>query len=193
MKKLISLILALAMVCAMAACGGSETPAHADNNTPATNNNAQPEAETPTEAPAEEAPAAAEGEAYTFTYGSTKIAMNAEAAPILEALGEPKSYTEEESCAFEGLDKTYYFGSFYLQTYPEADTDYIYCLWLVDDSVETEEGIYIGASQAEVEKAYGAENFNGKNAYVVTSGDCTLTVILENGVVNSIQYNAVVN
>ena len=59
--------------------------------------------------------------------------------------------------------------------------------------VETEEGIYIGASQADVEKAYGAENFNGKNAFVVTSGDCTLTVILENGVVNSIQYNAVIN
>ena len=192
MKKIISLILVLAMVCALAACGGKEPEAPAATNAPVSNENvvgggdaAAPEAPAPEAAPA--------GDVFTFTYGGTKIAMNAEDAPIIEALGEAKKYTEEESCAFEGLDKTYYYGSFYLQTYPEGDTDYVYCLWLVDDSVETEEGIYIGASQADVEKAYGAENFNGKNAYVVTSGDCTLTVILENGAVNSIQYNAVVN
>lgn len=191
MKKLICLILALVMVCALAACGDGEAVKPADNSTAAANNNAQSDAQESTEAPADETAAVAEGEAHTFTYGSTKIAMNAEAAPILEALGEPKSYTEEESCAFEGLDKTYYYGSFYLQTYPEGDTDYIYCLWLVDDSVETEEGIYIGATQAQVESAYGAEWYNGKNAYVVKTGDCTLTVILDNGTVSSIQYTAV--
>ena len=189
MKKLICLILALTFVFALAACGDESTQPAGDSTTAA--NNAQPEDNAASDAPAEETAAVAEGEAYTFTYGGTKIAMNAEAAPILEALGEPKSYTEEESCAFEGLDKTYYFGSFYLQTYPEADTDYIYCLWLVDDSVETEEGIYIGATQAQVEAAYGAEWFNGKNAYVVKTGDCTLTIILDSGVVNSIQYTAV--
>lgn len=193
MKKFISLMLALAMVCTLAACGGNETEQPAATNQPAANTGdvVSNGADAATEAPAEEDAAVAPGEAHTFTYGGTKIAMNAEAAPILEALGEPKSYTEEESCAFEGLDKTYYFGSFYLQTYPDGDTDYIYCLWLVDDSVETEEGIYIGASQAQVEQAYGAEWYNGKNAYVVKTGDCTLTVILANGVVSSIQYNAV--
>ncbi|MBO5128960.1 MAG: hypothetical protein J6B95_01255 [Oscillospiraceae bacterium] len=192
MKKFISLMLVLVMICTLAACGGKETEDPAATNAPVNNGAVVSNGDAAaTDAPTENAAPA--GEAYTFTYGGTKIAMNAEAGPIVEALGEAKKYTEEESCAFEGLDKTYYYGSFYLQTYPEGDTDYVYCLWLVDDSVETEEGIYIGASQAEVEKAYGAENFNGKNAYVVTSGDCTLTVILENGVVNSIQYNAVVN
>ena len=186
MKKMISLILALVMICTLVACGNESAPAATEapaNSGNVVSNNAA------AEAPAENAAA---GDAYTFTYGGTKIAMNADAAPVIEALGEPKSYTEEESCAFEGLDKTYFFGSFYLQTYPEGDKDYVYCLWLVDDSVETEEGIYIGASQADVEKVYGAEWYNGKNAYIVKSGDCTLTVLLENGVVNSISYNAVV-
>lgn len=191
MKKIISLMLVLAMACTLAACGGAATEAPAATSAPVSNGTVVSNgAPVENNAPVEAAPA---GDAFTFTYGGTKIAMNAEAGPIVEALGEAKKYTEEESCAFEGLDKTYYYGSFYLQTYPEGDKDYVYCLWLVDDSVETEEGIYIGASQADVEKAYGAENFNGKNAFVITSGDCTLTVILENGVVNSIQYNAVIN
>lgn len=195
MKKIISLILVLVMICTLAACG-SDAPANTAGETEAVSGNVSnvvSDAEEATEAPAEEETVAVQdGEAYTFTYGGTKIAMNAAAASVIDALGEPKSYTEEESCAFEGLDKTYYFGSFYLQTYPEGDADFVYCLWLVDDSVETEEGIYIGAPQAQVEKAYGAEYYNGKNAYVVTRGDCTLTIILDNGVVSSIQYNAVV-
>jgi hypothetical protein len=62
----------------------------------------------------------------------------------------------------------------------------------VDDSVETPEGIYIGASQADVEAAYGAENYNGTNAYIITGQSTRLTIILDNGVVSSIQYDAVI-
>ena len=191
MKKLISLMLVLAMALTLAACGGGETTKPTDAPDPGLTVEKPTEApEAETEAPATEAPAAA-GEAYTFTYGSTTIAMNADTAPIVAALGDPKNYTEEESCAFEGLSKTYFFGSFYLETYPDGDTDRVYCVWLVDDSVTTEEGIYIGATQQQVEDAYGAQWYNGKNAYVVKTGDCILTIILENGVVNSIQYTAV--
>ncbi len=171
MKKLISLVLVLTMALTLAACGGG-----ADETTPA-------ETTTPIN-PAEPG--------YTFQVNGTEIAMHYEAAPILEALGEPKSYTEEASCAFEGLDKTYFFGSFYLTTYPIGDRDFVYSLWLVDDSISTPEGIYIGATQAEVEAAYGTEGFNGSNAYVMTKGDSKLTVILDNGSVSSIQYDAVV-
>ena len=70
--------------------------------------------------------------------------------------------------------------------------DYVYSAWLVDDSSTTPEGIYIGASQAEVEAAYGAEGFNGSNAYVMTGTTSTLTIIMTDGVVSSIQYDAVV-
>ena len=47
-------------------------------------------------------------ENFSFTYNGTKITLGAEAAPIIDALGEPRSYTEEPSCAFDGMDKTYY-------------------------------------------------------------------------------------
>lgn len=192
MKKFISLILALMMICALTACGGETTkPTDIPNATSTVikdNNNATEEA---TEAPADETEPEVTGEGPTFTYGSTTIAMSDDAAPIVTALGEPKSYTEEESCAFEGLSKTYYFGSFYLETYPDGETDRVYSVWLVDDSVTTEEGIYIGSNQQQVEDAYGAEWYNGKNAYIVKAGDCILTIILDNGAVSSIQYTAV--
>ena len=193
MKKAISLILVLTMLLCLCACGNDD-PASDVVILPATDNNT-PAADAPAdvvdpEEPAVDAPAQEGG--YVFTADGVDIAMNAPVADILTALGEPKSYTERPSCAFEGLDKTYFFGSFYLETYPGADGDYVHCVWLVDDSVATAEGIYIGSSQQDVESAYGAEHFDGSNSYVMEQGDSTLTVILENGVVSSIQYDAIV-
>ena len=174
MKKIFALILALTMVLTMAACGGETTP---ETTAPAVQNN------TPTQPDAN---------SWKYTVQGVDILMHADAAPILEALGEPVSYTEEASCAFSGLDKTYYYGGFYLQTYPLGDQDYVYSAWLVDDSSTTPEGIYIGATQAEVEAAYGADGFNGSNAYVMAGTTSTLTIILTDGIVSSIQYDAIV-
>ena len=173
MKKIIALVLALAMTLTLAACGGETTPettAPAAQNTPAT-------------------PDAA---SWKYTVQGVDIMMHANAAPILKALGDPVNFTEEASCAFTGLDKTYYYGGFYLQTYPMGEEDFVYSLWLVDDSSTTPEGIYIGASQAEVEAAYGTEGFNGSNAYVMTGTTSTLTIIMDGDTVSSIQYDAIV-
>lgn len=172
MKKIFALILALTMVLALAACGGETAPE--------------------TTAPAANAPGKTDASSWKYTVRGVDILMNAEAAPILEALGEPVSYTEEASCAFTGLDKTYNYGGFFLNTYPIGDADYIYGVCLMDDSSTTPEGIYIGATQAEVEAAYGADGFNGTNAYILKGTTSTLTIILDDGVVSSIQYDAVV-
>lgn len=168
MKKIISLILAMLILLTFAGCGGS------DNNSSAGKDSQPKEA------------------GYTFTYNGTKIAMTDAAEPITTALGEPITYTEETSCAFEGLDKTYYYGGFYLTTYPENEKDYVYSLWFQDDSVSTEEGIYIGSTKADVENAYGTEGFNGDNAYTFTKGASKLIIILTDGVVSSVQYEAIV-
>ena len=176
MKKTICLILALAMMAYFAACGASETTNNGGNSNSSGSANG-------------DAPVAAT-DGYVFTYNGMDIAMHAEATDIIAALGEPKTYTEEASCAFTGLDKTYFYGSFYVQTYPVGDKDYIFSVWFADDSVSTQEGVYVGMPQADVEAKYGAENFNGNNAYIMNKGASTLTVILKDGVVSSIQYDA---
>lgn len=176
MKKILTLMIAILMVFAMAACGGDQTAAPSGNGgetTQATEGQKEP--------------------GFAFEYKGATITLHADAKPILEKLGEPVKYTESASCAFDGLDKSYYYGSFYLETYPQCGGEFVYGWWFADDSVTTEEGIYIGSTQEDVEKAYGTENYNGTNAFVVTRGEGTLTVILENGVVNSIQYAIILN
>lgn len=184
MKKIIVLTLALTLLLALTACGEPVVKEGGSTPTPT-----QQLLNDPT--PSESAGTQQSSETMAFVHNGVTIPMNAPAADIVTALGEAKSYTEETSCAFVGLDKTYYYGSFYLQTYPEGDKDFVYCLWIVDDSVSTPEGLYIGAPQSLVESALGAAAFNGTNAYTVTKGEGRLTVILENGAVSSIQYDAV--
>lgn len=174
MKKLLTIALAICMLLSLAACGTSNAPAGTVGG-----NNSADETTAPS-TPAEDS--------FAFTYKDTTITFHAPAAPIVAALGEPMKYTESTSCAFEGLDKSYYYGSFYLETYPKGEDDFVYGWWFADDSVATEEGIYIGAAQAEVEKAYGTDCYNGSNAFVISKADGTLTIILEEGLVSSIQY-----
>ena len=166
MKKILRIILILLLVMNVTACG--EHDQGDETKAPAT-------------------------DGFVFEYKGTEIVMHADAAPILAALGEPKSYTETASCAFEGKDKTYFFGSFYLQTYPVGEKDYVYGVWFADDTVATGEGLCVGMTRKEVEAAIGTEGFNGSNAFVITKGASRLTVILTDGVVSSIQYDAVMD
>lgn len=132
-------------------------------------------------------------ENFSFTYNGTTITLGAEAAPIIDALGEPRSYTEEPSCAFDGIDKTYYYGSFYLSTYPLDGKDYVYSIWFADDSVATNDGIRIGSTQAQVEAICGADCFNGTNAYAQVMDSSKLTILMEEGIVSSIQYEMIID
>ena len=132
-------------------------------------------------------------ENFSFTYNGTKITLGAEAAPIIDALGEPRSYTEEPSCAFEGMDKTYYYGSFYLSTYPLNGKDFVYSFWFADDSVATEDGIRIGSTQEQMETIFGANCFNGTNTYMQSKGESKVVYLLEDGLIKSIQYELILS
>ena len=170
MKKLIAFLLAAAMMLCFVAC-------------------------TPTQ---EQTPGSTEPvqDSFTFTYNGVKIALNAPAEPIVEALGGNPKYTESTSCAFDGLDKSYGYESFYLETYPLNGKDYVYGWRFVDDlhdDAKTAEGICIGSALADVTAAYGTENYNGSNAFQMTKGSGQLTIILENDKVTSIQYTLLVS
>ncbi len=172
MKKIICLMMLLCLV--LSACtGNTGTSSTPENSTPGSSGNPNQATDT-----------------FTFTYQGTAIAMHGSAESIVAALGEPTSYTEEPSCAFDGMDKTYYYGSFYLQTYPLNGGDFVYSLWFMDDTISTPENIYIGATQAQVEAAYGTDCYNGSNAFIMTKGASTLTILMENGAVSSIIYDA---
>lgn len=139
---------------------------------------------------AQEHPDREEAGEAVFSFQGTPVPIGESAEPVLEALGEPLSYTEEPSCAYTGLDRTYYYGGFYVSTCPSVEGEIISGVWFADDSVTTAAGICIGAGQEAVEAAYGAECFNGTNAYTVTAAASRLTVIVSDGTVTGIHYDA---
>ena len=196
MKKILCLVLAAAMAMGvLTACGsGSGSESTQTTQTQTTVGTADTSDTTAAEADTAATEAAATDAAgrYTFVYKGISIDMKAEASSICEALGEAKSYTEETSCAFDGLDKNYVYPSFIMTTYPDGDQDRVNSVTLQDDTVGTTEGICIGDSKEKVEEVYGSDSFNGINAFIMKDTDAQLTIILgDDDHVYSIQYTAV--
>ena len=117
------------------------------------------------------------GKGYIFEYKGTKVEIDGEAAPVVEALGEAPS------CAFEGIDKTYTYSGFELDTYPQGEVDHISAVVFKDDSVATAEGICIGDTREKLEEAYGAGT---------EEGGMKLCFILQGDEVVSIEYRSTV-
>lgn len=130
---------------------------------------------------------------YAFKYKDVTIYMNDKADAIVNALGKPLEYFEAKSCAFDGLDKTYYYGGFELHTYPMNNIDYVSSILFTDDSVSTAEGICLGSSLDNLLKAYGDGYAEENGAYTYTSGKSKLSFIIEDNAVASIEYIAIVD
>ena len=169
MKKIICLLCAvLGVTLLFSACGGSAKPETAPTH----------------------APAAAEA-AYVFraaNAGNFEIRPGQDMAKVLAALGEPQSYFEAASCAFDGLDKTYTYAGFVVTTYPDGEQDFVNSVRLTDDSVTTPEGVYVGAGLAAITAAYGEPAEQTETLLRYTGGNTALTFTMENGKAVSIEY-----
>lgn len=176
-KKLLALALALGLTLSLTACGGDSS-----NDTQTGGGSPAPQSST-------QAGSGTTAGAYTFTTADgVEVAVNEDMADVLAELGQEQSYFEAESCAFEGLDKTYTYPGFVITTRPDGDKDYVNSIRLTDDTVSTGEGVYIGSSEADVTTAYGEGGGDSEGALTYTAGDVTLNFILEDGVVSSIEY-----
>ena len=178
MKKILVVLL---VALALAGCAAGNQTETTGAPTQSQTQPAQP-AETRQET---EATQAGEVTGFSVPFRGTDITLGTPMEPVLTALGEPTSYTEQTSCAFQGLDKTSYYGSLYIQTNPAPEGDRISAVWFADDSITTAEGVYIGADRAAVEKAYGS--FSGDACTLDRDGQ-RLMILLTDGLVSSIQY-----
>ena len=133
-----------------------------------------------------------EPKGYVFEYNGVKIGMDMEAAPIISALGDADTYFEAPSCAFEGLDKTYGYGSFEIDTYEQDGKDYISTVFFCDDLIETPEGVCLFETKADMIKAYG-EGFKEEFGMLVYEKEgMKLKFILEGDEITSIEYSSTV-
>ena len=180
-KKLLCLLLSLGMVAALAACSNNEAPDGGESQTP---DNTNTESVQPTESGAVDS-----GYVFQTADGKT-VAINEDMQQVLADLGEAQSYFEAESCAFEGLDKTYTYAGFTITTRPEGEKDYVNSILLTDDSVTTPEGAYIGSSKEDVEALYGTESGDMEAMLTYVKDGVSLNFVLIDGAVASIEYLA---
>lgn len=195
MKKK-NIILALGMILAMmTGCGQSENVISGEVNNSAnisqkeeSSDKGQNQEQNRESQSGQENEAAENYKGYIFISKDVVIEMDAEAEPVIEALGEPLSYFEAASCAFEGLDKIYTYSGFEINTYPGKDKDYISSVIIKDDSVTTVEGVTIGDSKEKMEQAYGTQCTVEENLYIYEKDDMKLRFIVKDGVIEAIEY-----
>ena len=195
MKKK-NIILALGMILAMmTGCGQSENVISGEVNNSAnisqkeeSSDKGQNQEQNRESQSGQENEAAENYKGYVFISKDVVIEMDAEAEPVIEALGEPLSYFEAASCACEGLDKIYTYSGFEINTYPGKDKDYISSVIIKDDSVTTVEGVTIGDSKEKMEQAYGTQCTVEENLYIYEKDDMKLRFIVKDGVIEAIEY-----
>ncbi|MFZ7134229.1 MAG: hypothetical protein ACOWWR_17930 [Eubacteriales bacterium] len=133
----------------------------------------------------------AEVQGYVFEADGVSIAMHAEVAPILEVLGEEKSYFEAESCAFQGMEKTYTYNGFEIHTYELEGVDLVASIVFLDDSVTTKEGLFLYCELEDVIEAYGDDYIQDMGLYTYTLDKSKISFLIENNEVVSIEYIAI--
>lgn len=129
---------------------------------------------------------------WTFQAGDVTLTPDMDMSAIADQLGEPKSYFEAASCAFEGLDKIYTYTSFEIETYPQDTADCIKSIVLKDDTVSTVEGVSIGDSEDKVRETYGAPAEESTGKLVYQKEKTNLVFVISSGVVASIEYDSMV-
>ena len=187
LKKISALLLVTMFI--LAGCGGND----ASSDNAANNNSNTPDTQISTEAGVAEnnTEVAPTLSGYVFSHNNVDFTVDMEASAVITALGEPTSYYEVPSCAFEGMEKIYDYTSFEITTYEVEDVDYIANIYLKDDLVETPEGISLYMTSADLTAAYGDDYKAAEGQYIYTKDDTKLIVIVNSDLeIISIQYGS---
>ena len=140
----------------------------------------------------EEAPAADEKETtkqsdgFYVTYGGAKIALGADASAILKKIGDANSAQEVFDCGAGNSRMYYRYASLDLYTMKTDGKETVDQIELLDDLVETDKGISIGAAESAVREAYGDPTSENGGELTYADGDQRLIIEIKNGKVSAI-------
>lgn len=178
MKRILALMMAFAMLLCLAACGDD---APAGENLEITRGTAPAK---DTEAPGD---SGVQDTAFQpFQVDGVELVPG---EPFqADALGEPESVYQAPSCAIEGSDNVYNYGSFELTAFDDGSGETIYSIYFVDPALATPEGLCLGDDAAKALELYGENYQEDGTARVYTNGNCKLFLIVENETVVSIEY-----
>lgn len=130
---------------------------------------------------------------YVFSYNGVDIEVDKEAGNLKSTVGEPLEYFEAESCAAQGIGKTYTYSDVIIETYPDGDKDMVLYITLKSDMVSTAEGADLSMTKEEVIAIYGEATTQTDSSLTYKKGSMGLIFIFDGDTMNSIQYSSKLN
>ena len=125
---------------------------------------------------------------FYFVYAGVRINLNDNMADVLAQIGEPIAMFESPSCAFDGVDRIFYFDGFIIDTYPCGDNDYVLSIVITDSSLLTPEGIGLGSSFDNMVAAYGNDYENMLDLFSYIKDGVRLSFLFEGDEIVDITY-----
>ncbi len=186
MKKYIAILLCLGLLLSLAGCTGDEGNADQqitrgpDKTDPGQSQTQGPDATTQ----GDNGPAV-----YSFAAHGVTLVPGADFDPTV--LPQPESTYEVPSCAIEGTDLVYNYGTFEVTAFRGSQGDVIYSVYLLDPNTATAEGLLLGDPQSRVTELYGEGYTAQGTSWVYTKGQTMLIILFQDGNVLSIEYRMV--
>lgn len=106
----------------------------------------------------------------------------------MKEAGLDYKYYEAQSCAYQGLDQFYTFDSFEVLVNTIDGRNVITSISILDDMVETPEGLRIGDSYDTMVSVLGDGYTQSSDLYRYVRDGTMLTVLIKNNSVSSIEY-----
>ena len=125
---------------------------------------------------------------FSLPYGSTSIQLGANIDDVINEIGEPMAVFETPSCAFDGTDIVFRFPGVQIHTIPIGNEHFIHTMFLVDDTLGTEKGIFIGSGFDELIRFYGHDYTKEHGMYTFTRGHTSISFLINDGIVTAITY-----
>lgn len=190
MKRVLAILLTIALLTVLVGCDKKEQPKDTQAQTtaaPAVETTNAPEEETtvaPEETTAPEQ--VVDEDVFSFTYQG--VALVPGNAFDSAALPEAESVYQVPSCAIEGTDNVYSYGDIEVTAFNDGSGEVIYSVYIVDANTPTAEGLYIGDTLDQVIAVYG-EDYTQENGQVTyQKGNTLLVIILDGDYVASIDF-----
>ena len=138
----------------------------------------------------EEETAPAETAAYVCAFeGGKSVALGADAAEAIPALGDYIDVIEAPSCVHEGSDRVYTFDGFTVMTSPdEKGGEYVAEVEIISDACRLESGLSINSPFDDAVAAFGSDYTDQFGICTFTSENAVITVAVLDGAITDIVF-----
>lgn len=182
MKRIIIMALVLVLALSLCACGSDNGSADMEITKKNTSDNVSTDADLQTESDE----AYADEGTYCFTADGVKL-IPGESFDSSK-LPEAESVFTVPSCAIEGTDNVYSYGTFEVTAYDEGSGERIYSVYIFDANISTDEGLSVGDGKDKVIEIYGDDYEDNNGEFTYKKGDTLLVIVFQNDMVLSIDF-----